>query len=673
MGEICWDFPLLGTGNKTGNNNAALSLFQTTEVMDSLAREVCQNSLDAKNKDLPSDVPVKVKFELIYIKKSQYPMFAEFRQMIQNSIDYWNSCCLKTQEIEDMLNRMKDYLQREDIPVLVMSDYNTNGLVGVNAAQGEKSYWDLLVNSEGISIKQDDTSLGSYGIGKYAPFKYSALNLVFYNTLAKDGGIGFQGVAHLVTSQREYDGNMRETQPTGKYLFLKDMFTGRPILPEDNCDLARLDIFQRNNNEYGTDVAVFGFDIDEYQTWEKDVAFAIMKNFAYAIMVGEIEATIKNGTECIEIKKESFEGLLFNEFESEKALEKTRQIFKTINNPDDKKDVKIVEDGDLSIYIKFDTTYKKPLARFRSTGMLINCTEESYPQFSIVIIVNDVGDSKLSKALRRAEPPQHTDWKGKYVKDDRALRDRVNRYLRKIRDEIQNVMNAFVVPDIGEVSDAGIGEYLSTSSNSDIGGSGDDELRKNLEISEIKAFGGMVLYDKQQQPFGEVVDGETAIGKEVNGYAFPVGTGKRKHRKRKKIKVVEPGEGTTKGVAKNTSKGDGKVRIVQPRLLDNRLFYIAGNKYKLYVKSPKALEHVYLSFFAGRDDSSKHDPLTIKNIKMSGIPLMTINAAEVGPLVLNEGGNEIFIEFENHELMAITVEFTNKIYPVKIKETADEK
>ena len=53
MGQICWDFPLLGSGNESGSNIAAITMFNVgAGVMDSLAREVCQNSLDAKNKKL---------------------------------------------------------------------------------------------------------------------------------------------------------------------------------------------------------------------------------------------------------------------------------------------------------------------------------------------------------------------------------------------------------------------------------------------------------------------------------------------------------------------------------------------------------------------------------------------------------------------------------------------
>ena len=40
--------------------------------MDSLAREICQNSLDARRRDLPADEPVRVEFRLVEIRKDDH-------------------------------------------------------------------------------------------------------------------------------------------------------------------------------------------------------------------------------------------------------------------------------------------------------------------------------------------------------------------------------------------------------------------------------------------------------------------------------------------------------------------------------------------------------------------------------------------------------------------------
>lgn len=80
MGKVCWDFPLLGTASLNGSNNAAITMFKGTGIMDGLAREVCQNSLDAKDPDLGSDVPVRVVFALSYIEKINTRCSASIRK-----------------------------------------------------------------------------------------------------------------------------------------------------------------------------------------------------------------------------------------------------------------------------------------------------------------------------------------------------------------------------------------------------------------------------------------------------------------------------------------------------------------------------------------------------------------------------------------------------------------
>ena len=71
-------------------------------------------------------------------------MFDGYRKALDSSIAYWSTSPLSTPKIMEFLNNVKHALDSERIPVLIMSDYNTVGLNGVNARQGEKSfgiYW----------------------------------------------------------------------------------------------------------------------------------------------------------------------------------------------------------------------------------------------------------------------------------------------------------------------------------------------------------------------------------------------------------------------------------------------------------------------------------------------------------------------------------------------------
>lgn len=649
MKEVCWEFPLLGTGNQSGNNIAAITMFKGSGIMDGLAREVCQNSLDAKDKALSPDAPVKVKFELIEIEKKEYSMFDGYQKALDSSIDYWSTSPLSTPKIMEFLKNVKKALDLEKIPVLIMSDYNTVGLNGVNAKQGEKSFWDLLVNVEGLSIKQDENSAGSFGIGKHAPFAYSSLNLVFYNTLAQDGGRGFEGVARLVTTQKEYNGTLRPTQPIGKYLFLEDEYTGRPILPTDNCPLSQLDIF--NRSEVGTDVAVFGFKTNEYDNWENSLAIAIIKNFVLAILNSKLEVEIKSPKITYTISKSNVESLLFKDFSEEPQLKYTRQIYETLTKVDPIK-VTIEEKDDLSIYVKYEDSYAQSLSRFRSTGMLINTTTvDVLPHFSVVIIVNDVGDMVLSKTLRESEPPQHTEWRAKNITDNTPLKNRAARDLRKIGKEIQRILDEFEKADITDKMDAGVGNFLPDATDDSGSREGNDGLKTDIKIHEISTYDGKIIYSHRQYETAESGEG-------VSTSKLGIKTGKKKRKKKKlvKITVVEPKTGGNKGVV----SGSGNVKIITPKIIDQRIFYKAANKYQFYVNSPQDYSRVFLQFYAGRDDD-KIDSIVVKNVKQENIPRMEVNSQKIGPISLHQGDNTLFIEFENSEIMALVPVFTMEV------------
>lgn len=566
-------------------------------------------------------------------------MFSEYQKVIKNAEAYWDSQQLCTPQIKEFISNIQTSLQQDNIPVLTMSDYNTTGLQGL--------YWDLLVNTEGISIKQNENSAGSFGIGKNAPFSYSSLNMVFYNTLSKDGNRSFEGVTHLVTTQREYQGAMLPANSSGKYLMLENEYTGRPILPSDDCPLAKIKEFDRSKT--GTDVAVFGFSTDDYPDWEKATAVAVIKNFILAIMEGKLEVEVKSDNVKYEIKKECVEELLFRTFADQSQLKFTRQIFETLTKGKETK-VKICEKDDLSIYVRYDDAYAASLSRFRSTGMLINTTQESLPHYSVVIVVNDVGEWKLSKALRDAEPPQHTEWKAKNVTGNKTRYNQVGRYLRAINQAIQTVLDEFEKADITDKMDAGIGNYLPDASDASGSTEGTDGLRTDVKISEISSYEGKVIYSNQYEP------AESSEGQKNQKTGFKAGKRKRRKRQKDSITVVTPKGGSERGVA----EGNGKVRIVTPSITDHRTYYIAANKYRLFVDSPKDYSRVFIQYYAGRDDENE-DALKVKNYKMDGSPRKDVHGEKIGPVSLKQGPNTLYLEFENEEIMAVIPVFTMEV------------
>ncbi len=214
MGRICWDFPLKGTGNEQSYTNSGIELFKGKELMENLAREICQNSLDAK---IPgSSGPVVVKFKCVSVPQRDHELFADYKECIESCKENWDG--RMDDNLRDFLAAADAMLRKQAIPVLVASDYNTKGLTGVDAGEDEESAWRALAHSDGVSAKSSDSS-GSYGIGKDAPFACTALSMVFYNTYAIDGGRAFQGTARLATLKK----NGRKTVGTGHYLYIEDI------------------------------------------------------------------------------------------------------------------------------------------------------------------------------------------------------------------------------------------------------------------------------------------------------------------------------------------------------------------------------------------------------------------------------------------------------------------
>ena len=72
---------------KQGYTNSGIETFKGTELLDNLAREICQNSLDAKDPD--SCEPVTVEFKLTTIQKEDHPFLREYSEYLKGGKSFW--------------------------------------------------------------------------------------------------------------------------------------------------------------------------------------------------------------------------------------------------------------------------------------------------------------------------------------------------------------------------------------------------------------------------------------------------------------------------------------------------------------------------------------------------------------------------------------------------------
>lgn len=252
-----WRFPTNDDGEDDQLNHPGIEDFRNTPII-SLAREICQNSLDAK--DPRQQAPVEVHFNLVELRSSDFPGIEEFREILASCKGGQPG----SEKTQTFFNRAIAVANAETISCLVISDYNTTGLKGVSG--GKSTDWYKLTKAVGSSDKS--SSLGSFGIGKFAPYANSDLRTVFYSTLNSNDERAFQGVARLIS--HEWEG--KNTRGTG-YFGVREK--NEPILQVTSIP----EFAQRD--KVGTSIVIAGFQKDPQ--WEQKIIRAVLESFFCAI------------------------------------------------------------------------------------------------------------------------------------------------------------------------------------------------------------------------------------------------------------------------------------------------------------------------------------------------------------------------------------------------------
>lgn len=628
MSSIRWDFPLKGTGNEQSYTNSGIELFKGKELMENLAREICQNSLDAKNPEVTG--PVKVQFRCIFVRQKDHVLFSDYRECIESCKENWQG--RMDDNLRSFLSSADTMLERQDIPVLVASDSNTRGLTGVDATEDEESAWRALAHSDGVSPKDADSS-GSYGIGKNAPFACTALSMVFYNTFAVDGGRAFQGTARLATLKK----NGKKTVGTGHYLFFEDTAPNedeiwRPIHEGDNCSFYN----EFHRDEYGTDIIIVGFS--EADNWVERMTRAIVANFFLAIYNGNLEVTIQD----TEINAKTLPEII-EQLKDAKTIElKTvYEWYQALTNPDGGAPIylSILEENDVALYLKSDEEYHNRVSYFRSSGMRIRVAKPgSYQPFSAVVVVKG---GNLNKALRKAEPPRHNRWDAALIKNDPKLKKSVQDSLEKMDDWLRDEIRKTYEQAGTSFQDSGEGEYLPDEGDKSF------EDQQGTDILRVKQT--LLSSRPSSVSPGSVQTGsKQGSGLPVTGDVY----GKGKRRKKKKGKTIVTGKGDYQGA--NPAKGGAPLSAVNVSW--QKAFIINENLglWRVLLKAEQDYSNVMLSFYAIGEDSEE-DLLIVEKYAF-GAKTFKTQGKSIGPISLKANETtELFVTFENKEKMRINI------------------
>lgn len=286
---VDWFFPAAdGEYEAKGLNDSGIEMFND-DCLKGLAREICQNSLDARRKDAPEDEPVTVEFCRFNITPDKFPSKDKFYWALERSFEFWKN--RDDEKTEKFFSDALDAIAQLTVPWLRISDFNTTGLTGVSKGPSRSATtpWSSLVMSSGVSNKAGGSG-GSFGIGKFASFSCSRFRTSFYSTLTSEGERGFQGVARLVSFEDE---NSRLTLGNGYFRDDKNPLPECPVI----------DPAYNRGDRSGTDVFVPAFCGAD--SWFEDITASVLDGFLYAIFMNKLEVRLMDdGVETLVLNRE---------------------------------------------------------------------------------------------------------------------------------------------------------------------------------------------------------------------------------------------------------------------------------------------------------------------------------------------------------------------------------
>lgn len=399
MKDFIWHFGVRDGGSDTADNIESKFFI---DKYASLVRESLQNSLDAQ---ADSTRPVHVSYRFGHVDISADSNFYDLEKYIRG--------CLRMHPSQDRVNKaytpMLEYIQKVKktgrICFLEVSDSNTIGMDYVDDdVEGATSRWYSFAKSVGNTAKRNDTSGGSYGLGKAVFYKNSAIRTIFISTKTEDGSVAFEGIASLCTSKiddKKYEATGYFCQNTDEKPTTDELF-----IPE---------YFRRK--ECGTSIYIMGVDdsSEEQKKCYEEIQKAIASHFWLSIMhkklVVEIgDEIIIDDSNIIEKASECFSP---DDEASPKPFIET-VFYAESNELDDyiKEEKNVEHLGKCVLYLHKDRRKGRDIVlNMRKTEMLIfeQSVLKGYGFYGVFVCLGEEGN----KILRMAEDPAHQSWNSK--------------------------------------------------------------------------------------------------------------------------------------------------------------------------------------------------------------------------------------------------------------------
>ncbi|WP_088350745.1 hypothetical protein [Ureibacillus massiliensis] len=459
-----WNFPAAAGGTINSINNAGIETFKGNEL-DSLTREICQNSLDAIKDETK---PVVVEFKSFKLSNNQFPQRAELLEAFNKCEITWEN---KNPKTEQFVEQAKYILNDTKIPFLRISDFNTKGLEG--AQTGELGTpWSSLIREAGSSNK-GDSSGGSFGIGKSAPFANSKLRILFYSSQDQSNYQSHIGVANIMSFEKQ-PGQI--TLGTG-YFTNNENSNAIPGLI--NLDSGF------NRQESGTDIFVSAFQPKD-QNWIEAVRNSVIFNFFITIWQNKLVVKVEDEI----ISHENIGSLIAQLDGTKEDYRHVKNYFRLLTSEDSiqisypaksYKKIGNFDEGEATLYIMKGEDLNRRVLMTRKAGMRLfeqNRISGSISFTGILIITG----KHMNQVFKKMENPAHTGWEPNRFEEAPKEADTAFKDLRRfVRETVQQTFQA----ETTDTMDAfGLSDFLPDTTT--VEGEGDDKKESlTLKIKSI--------------------------------------------------------------------------------------------------------------------------------------------------------------------------------------------
>ncbi|CAC9961942.1 hypothetical protein [uncultured Gammaproteobacteria bacterium] len=402
-------------------------------------RELLQNSLDA-SKDAKNE-KCEINIYIKSIKKSDIPHIESYEDYLNQAVEFQKSVGSFGHNAKQTVAFMKEALKQDELDILMFVD---NGIgISPNILNG-------LIGDR--SVKSDESSGGSFGVGHLSSYFLSSLRYVLYASKYKDNGEVknlFSGAPILAGFEDKQEiprgsiGRILEKTPEDE---LKPKFIFPTIYPDFIAD-------KMNDVDTGSMVAILGLNTE----WKREANYAIVSNFFYAINKQELEINVDYGIVSNSINSSDIELMLSTSKDGKMATGDSilsgsdiYQLWLTVKDESLKQEISLDNGDKVCVHIRNNIETNSVIALVRN-GMLISRHDkmlsnpinnlrknEDFEPFSIVINVDDSDCSQLFSLVKGAENPYHNKLENGRLspKDEKKLKD----LLKELSEKIQNFL-----------------------------------------------------------------------------------------------------------------------------------------------------------------------------------------------------------------------------------------